>query len=86
METNQQTILVTAMQIDIQEAGTNLTRLISAAQNGEDVIITEGGKPVARLISYVEPIAKRQIGLFRGKVTLHGNLLEPLPEEIIADI
>jgi len=73
------------MQIDIQEAGTKLSRLISSAQNGEDIIITKDGKPVARLAPCIETRSKRPLGLFRGKVTIHGDLLEPLPEEIIAD-
>jgi len=71
--------------IGIHEAKTILSRLLPAAQSGEDVIITKGGKPVARLIPYIETRSKRPLGLLRGKVTLHGNLLEPLPEEIVAD-
>lgn len=73
------------MQVGIHEAKTNLSRLIPAAQSGEDIIITKGGKPVARLIPYTEAQTKRPLGLFRGKATIHGDLLEPLPEEIIAD-
>ena len=73
------------MQVGIHEAKTNLSRLIPAAQGGEEVIITKGGKPVARLVPYVAAQGKRPLGLFRGQVTLHGDLLEPLPEEIVAD-
>jgi prevent-host-death family protein len=85
METNHQTIRVKAMQFDIQEAGTNLTRLISAVQNGEDVIITEGGKPVARLVSCRVEQGKRRLGMFHDTVVIHGDVTEPLPEDVTDD-
>lgn len=73
------------MQVGIHKAKTTLSRLIPAAQSGEDIIITKGGKPVARLIPYSEPRGKRQLGLFREKIIICGDLLEPLPDEMVAD-
>ncbi len=73
------------MRVGIHEAKTNLSKLIPAVQTGEEVIITKAGKPVARLIPFVEKSGQRPLGLYRGKVTLHGDLLEPLPGEILDD-
>jgi len=47
--------------------------------------IHEAKTNLSRLVSYVAAQGKRPLGLFRGQVTLHGDLLEPLPEDIVAD-
>jgi prevent-host-death family protein len=73
------------MRVGIHEAKTNLSKLIPAVQTGEDVIITKAGKPVARLVPFIEETGPRSLGLYLGKVKLHGDLLEPLPVEIIND-
>ena len=67
------------MRVGIHEAKTNLSKLIPAVQTGEDVIITKAGKPVARLVPFIEETGPR------SKVKLHGDLLEPLPVEIVND-
>lgn len=73
------------MHVGIHEAKTNLSRLIPAVQAGEDVVITKGGKPVARLVPFVEEGGRRPLGLYRGKVVIKGDVLAPLPEEVVAD-
>ena len=54
--------------INIHEAKTNLSKLIEKAQTGKDVIISKAGKPVAKLISYKEPLKPRALGLLKGKI------------------
>ncbi len=73
------------MRVGIHEAKTNLSKLIPAVQTGEDVIITKAGKPVARLVPFIEKSGPRPLGLYLGKVKLHGDLLAPLPVEIVND-
>lgn len=73
------------MRVGIHEAKTNLSKLIPAVQTGEDVIITKAGKPVARLVPFVEKSGPRPLGLYFGKVTIHGDLLAPLPVEVVND-
>ena len=72
------------MRVGIHEAKTNLSKLIPAAQSGEEIIITKGGKPVARLVPYLKEHRQRPLGLYRNKVALHGDLLEPLPEAVVS--
>ena len=38
-------------EISLREVNQHLSRYISAVQNGEEIIITKRGKPVARLLS-----------------------------------
>ena len=52
--------------------------------DGEDVIITRGGKPIARL----SPIRKKSkkksddiFGFMKGEVKITGDLVSPLPPE-----
>lgn len=73
------------MRVGIHKAKTNLSKLIPAVQSGEEVVITNAGRPVARLIPYQEQGGVRPLGLYRGKVLIHGDLLTPLPGEIIED-
>ena len=40
--------------VNTHEAKTHLSRLIDLAAKGEEVVIARAGKPVARLIAYVE--------------------------------
>lgn len=55
------------MQVTIHEAKTQLSRLIAAAERGEEVIIARRDKPVVRL-SMVEGFSgKTRIGGLKGR-------------------
>jgi prevent-host-death family protein len=45
------------MEVNIHHAKTNLSKLISAVETGEDVVIARNGKPAVRLV-LVEPVKK----------------------------
>ena len=65
-------------QVGIHEAKTHLSRLLVRVQAGEEIIITKGGKPYARLCPL--PVAEeRKPGLLKG--TLGDAFFGPLPEE-----
>jgi prevent-host-death family protein len=54
------------MQVNVYEAKTQLSRLLDAAERGEEVVIARAGRPVARLV----PIAatrRRTPGTSRGQ-------------------
>jgi len=72
--------------INIHEAKTQLFELIETAAQGEEVIITVDGKPVARLIP-VNPASapvpvKRKPGGMKGKIWMADDFDAPLPDEI----
>lgn len=50
------------MQVNILEAKNQLSRLVRAAVDGEDVVIASNGKPVARLVPYRPARVKRKPG------------------------
>lgn len=50
------------------EAKTNLSKLLARVIAGEEIVIGNAGKPIAKLVSYVEKPALRKPGLWKGKV------------------
>ena len=71
-------------QVTIHEAKTQLSRLIQSAAEGEDVIISRGPKPVARLVAIGEVRGKRQPGALKGVLSVGAEFFEPLPVEELA--
>ena len=69
------------MQINIQDAKTQLSRLIDAALTGEEIIIARAGKPCVRLVPVVD--AARTPGAAKGKARLPEAFFEPLPEDAL---
>ena len=69
--------------VTIHEAKTHLSRLIQKASSGEEVIISRGSKPVARLVAFGEVKGKRQPGSMKGKLVVGSEFFEALPDEEI---
>lgn len=70
--------------VTIHKAKTNLSRLIKKAAAGEEVIISRGDIPVARLVPVGESKGKRQPGSLKGKLKVGPEFFEPLPPEELA--
>jgi prevent-host-death family protein len=70
------------MELDIHQAKTHLSRLLRRVQSGEEVIITKGDKPVAKLVP-IEPKASwRLLGSAKGEFVVPDDFNDPLPKEI----
>jgi prevent-host-death family protein len=41
--------------VNVHEAKTNLSRLLTRVEAGEEIVIARGGKPIARLEPYTRP-------------------------------
>ena len=68
------------MQItEIDEAKSDLARLIERAAVGEDIIIGEGKKPVAKLVAYQPSAGTRKPGAWEGRVWMSEDFDEMLP-------
>lgn len=65
--------------VDVQEA--HLPELLSLALAGNEVIITENDRPVARLIPVASLNGPRVAGLNRGAAWISEDFDDPLPEE-----
>lgn len=56
------------MLVNMHEAKTHLSRLVERAAAGEDIVIGEAGRPVARLVPYVGRTEPRKPGGLKGKI------------------
>jgi len=67
--------------VNIHEAKTHFSRLVERARHGERITIAKAGVPVAMLVA-LEPETRprRPIGMDRGKIVIHDNFDDPLPE------
>jgi prevent-host-death family protein len=71
------------MYVGIHEAKTKLSKLIPAVLSGEEVIITKSGKPLVKLVPVQHESKRRPLGIFKEKVKIHGDLLAPLPKDVL---
>jgi antitoxin (DNA-binding transcriptional repressor) of toxin-antitoxin stability system len=67
--------------VDVEEAKTRLPELLSLALEGNEVIISEGDKPVARLVPFSEEGQRRVADLNKGEIWMSDDFDEPLPDE-----
>lgn len=56
------------MIVNIYQAKSQLSRLVERAAAGEDIIIGRAGRPVARLVAYVEHRQPRVPGALEGTI------------------
>ena len=68
------------MQVTIHSAKTHLSRLIKQACEGEEIVISRGKQPVARLVPIL-PQGRRAFGAMRGRATVGDAFFEPLPDD-----
>jgi antitoxin (DNA-binding transcriptional repressor) of toxin-antitoxin stability system len=66
--------------VDIHDAKTTLSELVSLALEGNEIIIAEDDKPLALLIPISESKQIRTPGLNRGEIWASDDFDEPLPE------
>lgn len=66
---------------NVHDAKTHFSKLLERAMNGEEVVIAKAGKPVARLLPFVEEnVSPRIPGIDKGRVTIMPDFDDPLPE------
>jgi hypothetical protein len=63
-----------ALEVNIHEAKTNLSKLLARVIAGEEVIITKAGTPVPR-----------RLGGAAGKIYIAPDFDDPLPEDVLAE-
>lgn len=71
------------MNVDVHEAKTHLSRLLADVQAGREVVISRGGRPIARLVPYEgPPEPPRNPGGWEGRVHIARDF-ESLPQDIL---
>lgn len=72
--------------VNIREAKAQFSGLIANVEAGEEIVITRGGKPVAKIVP-IERNSKRRLdrrpGFLKGKIRIGPRFYDPLPEEIL---
>ena len=67
------------MDVSVAEEKNSLSDLIRRVEEGESVVITRHGNPVARL-SKMEPLRRKpKLGTMKGILKLHPGWDEPVP-------
>ncbi|MDZ4762759.1 MAG: type II toxin-antitoxin system Phd/YefM family antitoxin [Alphaproteobacteria bacterium] len=67
--------------VTIHAAKTHLSKLIARVEQGEEIIIARGDKPVARLVPIETTRKPRVPGRLQGLVDVGPEFFEPLPED-----
>jgi prevent-host-death family protein len=71
--------------VTIHYAKTHLSKLLAKVEQGEEVIIARGDKPVAKLVP-LAPKGKRQFGRLKGLGSLsYEEAMAPMTEEELAE-
>ncbi len=58
----------TAAQFNIHDAKTNLSRIIERVEQGEEIIISRAGHPVAKVVPLTRRVDRRGRGSLRGRL------------------
>jgi len=70
--------------VNVHEAKTHFSKLLSRVAAGEEIIIAKAGRPVARLIPFAEKLPQRTPGSAKGKIWIAPDFDAPLPDDILA--
>ncbi len=68
----------------MHDAKTQLSRLVRRVEAGEEIVLGRAGRPVAKLVPFRPPGAPRRLGGWEGRIVVHDDFDDPLPEEIAA--
>lgn len=67
---------------NLYEAKMALSRLVDRAANGEEIILSKAGKPMAKLVPFRQSAEPRQPGGWEGRVRIADDFDAPLPEDL----
>ena len=74
MATKKNTIIV-----GMHEAKSQLSKLVRQVEAGDEVIISNGGRPAAKLIKYEPPKEPRKPGRLKGQIRILEGFDDPVP-------
>lgn len=67
--------------VNVQEAKTQLSRLLTLVEAGEEVVIARYGKPVARLVRTAPAAPQRRPGTWRESLRIADDFNEEIGDE-----
>ncbi len=70
--------------VNIYDAKTQFSKLVKRVRAGEEIIIADAGKPVAKLVPFEMPMEPRILGVDHGKVQVADDAFAPMtPQELV---
>jgi antitoxin (DNA-binding transcriptional repressor) of toxin-antitoxin stability system len=69
------------VRLDLSDAPAGLRELVAQVTSGNDVEIADGGRVVAKLLSFEEAARRRGFGMFKGRVWVSDDFDAPLTDE-----
>ncbi len=67
----------------VHEAQADFSGLLVRVSQGEEVIISQGGQPVARIVPVLKSPVRRRPGSAAGQVVIHPDFDAPLPTAVL---
>ena len=75
-----------AKQVNVHQAKTELSKLLAAVECGEHVVIARNGTPVAKLVPFPRPGARRlRVDTWKGRIRMSPDFDAPLTGEELRD-
>ncbi|WP_394838579.1 type II toxin-antitoxin system prevent-host-death family antitoxin [Pendulispora rubella] len=71
------------MNINVYAAKTQLSSLLDKAAEGEEIVITRNGRPVAKLVPANAPTKRRVLGRLKGRIRIRKDFDAPLPDDVL---
>lgn len=68
--------------VNIYDAKTHFSKLVEAAERGEDIVIARAGRPVARLVPLDAPPRARRPGGYADRIMVADDFDAPLPDDV----
>jgi prevent-host-death family protein len=62
--------------VGIHEAKTQFSKLVKQAEAGQEIVVSNFGKPVAKIVAYSDGGAERKPGLLAGTLTIKPDFAE----------
>jgi prevent-host-death family protein len=69
--------------VEIPEGQAEFAELLRRVRSGEEIIISQAGTPIARIVPIAEQKLSRIPGLDCGKVTIASDFDAPLPDDVL---
>lgn len=66
---------------NLSEAKAKFSEVVNRVEDGDEIIVTRMGKPVARIVAYQAEASKQRLGLLEGRLHMADDFDE-WPEDI----
>ena len=71
--------------LNVTEAKAKFSEVVERVSQGEEIIVTRMGHPVARITRYDRAASNRRLGFFEGRIHLAEDF-DDWPEDIARDL